>query len=569
MDLIQFKAQIEASQSRKWTPRQKHLDALDRALYGELYKHIQSSFSREFADRGNTKRISLDDRRASVQYQLAMMIARDLSTRLFGESGRPALLARYDDYTNAWISALIEDSFLWWTYIDATWQGSVGSVCIVTRILAEDKEDGQFFHEVWPAVECSPVFKRNNPTKLQQLTRTYFSKSDMLRAEGYDVDALEEEWRKKKLGSGRGKLQAKYMNAANVASQASPEWVMRCVLDTQAETWKEPIPKWLYELDEFDEKTEWRDDPDRTESHNLGEVPAVWIRALPSRHTKFPDGGSTFEPVIDFQFRIDRTLSQTGRAFDYVGDPQLALKAGSTGSSDFGEDMATPDATASDVVMVEPEGDASFLEIRGEGLQVAIDTYVAALRRIAREVGAASRIDPEAAPREMSGVAMRMLEHALFGVVGILRISTGDMGLIPHIRLCMRMANKVRVSLPSLNDKLKSGDPDVEPIASKGAPDPNASIESQWPPTPEPSGADKLAEVQAATLAASTATGPPGISQQTLVANLAPLYDVRDPVKEFASISSQMEEKQQNDLDVADKQAAIEAKHNPKPVMGK
>ena len=560
MDFQQFKKSIESTQSRKWTPRQKHLDALDRALYGELYKHVGSSFSQEFTDRYNSKRISLDSRRASVQYQLPMMIARDLSTRLFGESGRPTILARYDDFTNAWISSLIEDSFIWWTYIDATWQGSVGTVCVVTRVLADNETDpGRFAHEVWPAVECSPVFRRTNPGKLEKLTRTYFAKSDMLRAEGYDVDALEEAWKTKKYGRSKiAKLKSTHARASSVTSVASPEWVMRCVLDGVTETWHEPIPQWLYELNEFDETTEWPIDLARTAEHGLGEVPAIWIRALPSRHTKYPDGGSTFEPAIDYQLRIDRTLSQTGRALDYVGDPQLALKRGAGGSSEFGEDLSAPDATASDIVEVEPDGSAEFLEIRGEGLEVAIRTYVETLRKIAREVCAASRIDPESSPREMSGVAMRMLEHALFGVVGILRISTGDMGLIPHIRLCMRIANKVRVELPSLADKLTQGK------LTDGKPNPNATIETQWPPTPEPSGLDKLAEVQSVMAASNPVSGPAGISLETAVANLAPLFDVRDPVKEFAAISSQAAEKQQNDLDVADQKAAITAKHAPK-----
>lgn len=568
MDFQSFSEAISASQSKKWSPRQKHLDALDRALYGEMYDHIKSPFSREYPGRNDQRRISLDDRRASVQYQLPMMIARDLSTRVFGESGRPAILARVDEYTNAWVQAFIEDTNIWYTYIDASWQSSVGAACIVTRVLAEENEGdgedvdtnapGRFYHEVWPAVECQPVFKRTAPNKLLELTRTYFIDREQLAGDGYDVEAIDRKWADRKFG--RTKVQKRISNyARNQQTPKTQEWVMRCIINARTEAWFEPIPKWLFELEEFDDQKDWDLDEERTFDHELGEVPAVWIRALPTRHSKFPDGASTFEAAIDYQFRIDRTLSQIGRAFDYVGDPQLALKRGSGGSGDFGEPDTDIGATASDVVDIEPDGDAKFLEIRGEGLQIAIDSYVASLRRLAREVSAASRIDPESSPREMSGVAMRMLEHALFGVVGILRVSQGDMGLIPHIRMCLRIAERIKVELPSLAAKLE------ESAIASGEINPGAALEVQWPPLPEPSGADKLAEVQSIMLAANPATGAPGISQETKVANLAPMYDVRDSVKELSAIVSETDEKQQNDLQIADQQAAIAAKHSKPP----
>jgi hypothetical protein len=568
MDFQNYKEEISSSQPRKWTPRQKHIDCLDRALYGELYKHINTPYSREYGSTWSRERISLDKRRASQQYQLPMMIARDLSTRLFGESGRPTILSRFDDYTNAWMQALIDDTFMHFLYIDAAWQGSVGSVAIVTRVLAEEAESegeqvdkkapGKFYHEVWPSSECSPVFKRTAPDKLLRLPRTYFAKSDQLRVDGYDVAALEQKWQDKKFGSSRKEIRLRKLATSQI--KVSDDWVLRVILDAKSETWFEPIPFWLFETDDFDEDKDWDIDPNRSFDHNLGEVPAIWIRALPTKHAKFPEGGSTFEPIIDYQFRIDRTLSQTGRALDYVGDPQLALKRGSGGSGDFGEDeFSAPEATASDIVEIDPDGDASFLEIRGDGLEVAINTYVKMLRQIAREVGAASRIDPEASPREMSGVAMRMLEHALFGVVGILRVSHCDMGMIPHIRMCMRIADRVKVDLPSLESKLKTSN------VSVGKLDPKAAIEVQWPMMPEPSGAEKLAEVQAAMAAASSLNGPAAIGKETLVANIGPLYDVRDPVKELAAIDGEAEEKQANQLDVVDKTAAISAKYAPTP----
>lgn len=551
MDFLQFQKDIDKLQSRKWTPRQKRLDALQRALYGELYDHLSYAFSQEYADRFVQKRLPLDERRASAPYRLPAMITREVTGMLFGEDHRPTVIVRDDDYTSTWIQAFFEDSGFWLTLLEAATIGSVGSVAIVLRVLGESETDedgnavpkgaGRYYWEVWPSKECSPIFDRVRPGELLSISRTYFVSSDSLAADGYDVDALARKW---ELPSDRNQRAR-----SNVRGQSGDLWAVRIELNHATETWYEPVPKSVFEEDDF-KATDWVVD-DRSFAHGLGEVPARWIIPVRDRHTRFPDGMCFFEPAIDYQFRIDRTVSQTGRAFDYAGDPQLATSNAGSASGDFGEaeDDEIPGATASDVVEVSEKGGAWFLEIKGEGLSVAIDVYVKMLVRLAKEVAGASRITEESqAGTELSGVAMKLLNSSLIYLVGVLRISFGEQGLVPLLRLAMRIAQRVDVALPSLAARLK-----LAKVADGSEPDPAAFIELNWPPFYEPTGQDKLFEVQAITTAVEGGV----VSQETAVANASQMFDVQDSGQELDTIKSEAAEKQQAALQMQREVAQI------------
>jgi hypothetical protein len=536
LDFLRFCEAISPDQSPKWTPRQKKLDAFDRALYGELYKHKTIPFSQEVQDPHNTRSetILLDERRASVQYRLPLMLVRDVVGRLWGEAHRPTVVARGDKNTAAWLQAFVRDTTFWLTLIEASWAGASGSTCIVLRVLgdAEDVEidgkkisrpkgPGRFFAEVWPTKECSPVFDRNRPGELLSLERVQTISVDTLRADGYPIDALEKKWENKKLGrSGDQQASAR-------ATLVSDKWALRLVLDRKAETWYEPIPLWLYNRDDF-QKSEWIKDRNRTFDHELNETPARWARPIPFPAATFPDGLSLFEPVIDFQFRIDRTLSQTGRALDYVGDPQLSVKAGDeSGNGEFGSDDGAEIAGATGIIT----GDAKYVEITGEGLRVAIEHYCKQLIRLAREVGGGSRIDEDQNVGAMSGTAMRLMNAALDVLAGILRITLGEKLFVDLLRLAMRMSAAVNVELPSLPAILAQ-----QGEGATGKPDPAALLDLTWPDAYAPMGQDLLFQVQAVELAASATNGPPLISFATAVATLASLFGTQDPKQEEADI---------------------------------
>lgn len=552
MDFKQFEKDIAQTQSSRWTKRQKRLDAYRRALRGRMYDHLGAPFSQERKDSfgafpGN--RVLLDQRRAAVQDRLPLELTRDAVGMIFGEGHRPNIIAKDDANTSDWIHAFIEDAGFWLAMIQAMWSASVGSGMVVLRVLG-DSEDvdgeeipqgaGAYHFEVWPAEECRPVFKRTAPDDLKSIERVWFISDDSLRADGYNVDALAAEWEAKKVYR-----KARAFGSAP-ALRGDGLWALRIVLDANDEKWFAPVPKWIYERPDWQE-SDWQEDEERSFAHELGFVPGRWVRPLPiDAEDLFPDGHCLFEPVIDHQFRIDRTLSQTGRAFDYAGDPQMARIKGDGKGGGFGdlEEMTAIGGTASDVVDVEPGGDAKFIEITGDGLKVAIDTYIRTLREVAREAGAMSRITPDSkAGTQLSAVAMKMLNFSQITLCDVLRITLGERAAVPLLRMAMRMYEKVDVSLPALGKKSVK-------------PNPDAKIELSWPDYYPLHGQDKLFEVQATT----EAMGSGQISQETGVANTAPLFDVQDSADELKRVQKDREDADSRALDNAIAMAAITAK---------
>jgi hypothetical protein len=561
MDFTSFMAAIDRSQCAKWTPRQKRLEALSRALHGKMYSHLTVPFSQERS--GNAwsgERALLDQRRPSVQDRLPMELVRDFAGMLFGESHRPVIVAKSkdgkaNDSTSDWIQAFIKDTDFWLTLVRVLWSSSIGSGCVVLRVLGEQeagvdggfvpKGKGSYHVEVWPAYQCKPVFRRTAPSHLQKVERVYFSSDDTLAADGYNINALTEFWNAKKVGRGAA-------GAKNAFRGANKEWTLRVILDDNAETWYKPVPRWMFERADWKD-SDWQIDPERTVPHALKECPALWVRPLPlDDESLYPDGLCIFESVIDFQFRIDRTLSQVGRAFDYAGDPQMARISGKVASGgafgpDLDEDLAIG-GTASDVVDVGPGGDVKFIEARGEALQVAIDIYVKALRDIARENGAMSRITPDSgAAADMSAVAMKMLNYAQTVLADILRVTIGEHVGIGLLRMAMRMWAKVEIALPS--------------YAGTADPDPTSTLEESWPDYYELHGQDKLFEVQATVQAVQGEL----IAPETGVGNTAGLFDVQDSSAEVEAIEKARDEAQARALaDTAD-QSAIAAQFAAKP----
>lgn len=574
MDFIQYRNAILRSQSNRWKPRQKRLNALSRILDGRQYDHLRYAFSQERDGDGFTgKRILLDERRPAVQMRKPKELVREQCGLLFGEDHRPIVVVKKPkqdaakaakpvvagtppqraepeppDPTTEWIAAFVHDTKFWLILMDALWKGSVGSACVVLRVLGKTKPEiddetqeqrnvndgpGRFYFEVWKGEECTPVFEDFDPEALKSVDRRWFIGEDALAAQGYNIDQLKQKWRDK----------AKRFKTSPLTGN---QWAMRIKLDTDEETCYDPVPRHVYEHPDWtDDK--WTIDQDRSFPHSLGEFPGHWCVPLPlDADDLFPDGHCLFEDVIDPEFRENRTASQVGRAFDYTGDPQMARgidkATGTVSKSTFGQPLAVG-GSASDIL----EGDAKFVEITGTGLQIAIEAYADYIDDRAKRAGAMSRVVPSSktgASPELSSVSMKMLNTSQLTVSGILRETAGEVPGDHLLRVAMRMFMKVDVELPSLEDDV--------------TPDPTARFEWQWPAYYEPHGQEKVFEVQAASSAAEANL----ISQETAVENVGPLFDVQDTQAELSKIEGNKADALSDEVVKTDMLGAVNAKYD-------
>lgn len=160
-----------------------------------------------------------------------------------------------------------------------------------------------------------------------------------------------------------------------------------------------------------------------------------------------------------------------------------------------------------------------------------------------------SRITPDSKSNtQLSAVAMKMLNFAQITLCDILRITLGERGAIPLLRMAMRMFEQVEVALPALQKKTVK-------------PNPDAKIELSWPDYYPLHGQDKLFEVQATQIAVSSGQ----ISEETAVANTAPLYDVQDSSDEYARVQNDRAAADERALDNQIAAAAVAADAKPKP----
>lgn len=389
------------------TSRYKGLDRLERTLMGSQYAHLQYPFHFE-VDPASKQYIPLNERRPSVIYRLPASVVQDTVDKLFSGRHWPHFKGVEDHQSDLIheIEMLTRKTNLEKALRKAVFVGAVGSVFVsfkyVDKILSFD---------VWNPKNCLPVFDAKG--ELQEVKIFYKAKVDSLLALGYELDdkerAQDELW--------WGKRFTKEKEIAYVPSDkaAPPDW------------------------------SEWAVDESRSKEHDLGFVPGVWIENLPGG--VFPDGGCTFENLLELCVEIDYQLSQAGRGFKYSAAPQLAVRG--LANMAIGTNGRTVVRSPANILELHPgddvtkPGDAKLLEMQGQGLRATME-YVKLLRSYALETTKGSRKDPErltAIP--MSGKAMETLEEELLDLIQSLRESYGDHGLLPLLKLVLRAGEKL------------------------------------------------------------------------------------------------------------------------------
>jgi hypothetical protein len=456
-----------------YTQRAHHLLALARVLDGKLYHELKYPFSEEQKD-GNGEYIPLKDRRPAVRTRFCPTVVNDSVSMLFSEGHFPDVECK-DETTRNSLSQVIKESCLNAVMIEAATRGSVGSICILLRVL-----QARVFFTIMQTPYLTPEWDPKAPDTLQKVVERYKVKGSVLKAAGYTIatDDLDKEF-----------------------------WFQR-VWDDTFETWYLPQSR----ADAKEGKPPALDTR-RTVKHSLGFVPMVWVKNLPCGENDF-DGAPTF-PVeaIDTQIEADYLLSQGGRGLKYQSDPVLLIKEPA-----FSDNRPVVKGAAN-AIITGAEGDAKLLEINGSAAAAVMD-WVKALRELALEGMGGNRSNADKLSAAQSGRAMELMNQSLIWLADKLRISYGEGALLELLCMIVRASDKI-----ALKDKRG------RPIGKMSQ---EADISLRWPQWYPPTYADKA--TQATTL--NELRGGGLISQETAVKSIAGCYDIEDVTKELAAIKS-------------------------------
>jgi hypothetical protein len=449
---------------RDFPDRTRRLLLLRLVLDGLLYDFLPYEFHQERTAGGEY--IPLRQRRPSVRYALPRIVVEDSVALLFSEGHFPAIDSP-DAGARAAAAALARSTRLNAVMVEAALRGSVGSVAILMRVLR-----GRVFLDVLETPYLSPIWDPAAPDTLLRVTERVKVSGAALIAQGYDIEDPQTEW-----WFGR-------------------QW------DAEQEDWFLPVKV----------GAPWQAvrDAQRSVRHGLGFVPIVWIRNLPGGDGI--DGAATFRAAIETAIEIDYQLSQAGRGLKYSSDPTLLIR----------EPAGAVDGTmvrgAANALVVSEKGDARLLEIGGTASQAVIE-YVRVLRELALESVHGNRADASRLAVPASGRALELMNQGLLWLADNLRISYGDNGLLPLMRMMLRAAEIYPLQVEGR---------DLPPL------DAWAPLSLRWPDWYPPDAADRQRD--AATIVALVQAGM--LSRETGLRVLAPDYDIEDAGRELGRISS-------------------------------
>lgn len=448
---------------------------LTRVLKGQIYNHLKYPFHEEYSGSGaNATYVPLRQRRPSVRMNLCKIAVDDSVSLLFGEDHFPKMACN-DETTKKTLECLIKSTHLNLKMMEAATIGSVGSVVILFKIY-----NGCVHWEVKNTQFLTPIFNPENPEELIKLREARKLKGDVLQAMGYNVESDKEMY-----------------------------WFVR-EWDQLNENIYLP-----YSLSDAKEKNfKPAIDTQNSKQHNLGFVPAIWIKNLPNDDDI--DGQCTFEEAIDTNIELDYQLSQAGRGLKYSSDPKLVIK-----TSDGVSPLVDP---AKNAIVVEPDGDAKMLEINGNAAKTVLE-YAEGLRKFALESIHGNRSDADKLSAAQSGKAMELMNQSLIWLVERLRITYGDCGLL----LLLKMVIKANQVYPLLID---------DEIIPKNKLNSKAKLSLSWPAWYSPTSSDK----QQLANSLKTFRDAGNISQETAVKSIASVFDIENVEDEINKIKSEQAE---------------------------
>jgi len=396
-------------------PRYQRLDIFDRFLDGTFYDHLPYDFSQE--EDGLKRYIPIYNRRPSAPFNMAAMVARVCSRKLFTGRNAPRLVHDNETVLNK-IMRLTEEAGLEKLMPQVITWGSVGSVAVTFKLVADEKSGyARMRAQAHRAKWCHPVFDKFGD--LARLRVAYTSAGYEFLAKGFTVD---------------------YKGKPIVPAQSY--W---SVIDYESQVEKTYYPIKESDYTPSNPRHESRLIAEEEVQHDLNFVPAQWFENLAGGYS--PDGSCTFAGALPMNIEFDYTFSQIGRACRYNANPQIVVIGSMAGEFNKDKGAAQTMLRAPHIMLmmkggmktdgVEREkGDAKLLEMTGNGIKIALE-FCDKLKKFMAEQIAAQRRNPDEQAGLITGKAAEMLDQDTIDLCQELRSSYGS---TTYLGMVKRMA---------------------------------------------------------------------------------------------------------------------------------
>jgi hypothetical protein len=489
MAFADIKKRWDRKYPNKTSERFKRLDAYDRLRQGTFYDVLPTPFDMEY---DNGQYIPIRQRRPSIVWGGAQMLASQIAGLLFGDEQMPVIRtylgekpAEQDRVAEKTIQHLSETLNLDSVMDNVTDSASSGSCAVIVRATSEREP----YIEVIPGKECLPKFDPTNPKRMVEFEQLYPTTGNALVESGYDIPE----------------------------ENLHDDFWFRLTIDSREEVRYRPMLSSRYErLGQRDEDhgvIAWVRDEENSRDHGWGQIPVLWIKA-PSRGVNKIDGDCLYGAIVDILVSIDYDLSQIERGFRYTADPMLAIRRGELAQGSIQvtyDDNKTQHDSAGQIVKspanildVDPGGEAKLLEISGQGLD-KFREFAKTMREWGLEIAGGMKADADSTKGTDSGRALEILYQNMILLLKRWRVSLGNMGYIPLLRLL----------LEGINDDVIVVD-GVEKI------NPQTTMRLVWQAWMTPTGQDLLSTANAwQVLAGGSAKEPVPILPRSTISRMA------------------------------------------------
>ncbi len=469
---------------------------------GSFFDILDVPFQQETTESGTY--VPLRNRKPTLHVSWVNEVLEDVGALLFGEGHFPEIETDSDDLTKA-IQSLVEEADLDTIMGEAVLRASVGSAVIFVRFIGKPgslkpiitADDSTWF---------VPEFDPDQPDTLIRITERYKIKGMALREMGYPVPD----------------------------DDLSSDFWWKTAWDTVMETGFVPVKVITDDSGIANDATV--PDPSRTLQHDLGFVPALWVK-LPGGNDPL-DGRCLFAQAMDTVIEADYQLSQLGRGLKYSQDPLKVVALNGEIPANFKKIIA-----GSDILVLPEGGEAKLLETNGESARAVMD-YVALLRRYAVRSISGSPIDPERLTVPQSGRAMEILNMPLIQLADKMRSVFGG--------VMIRIFDMVR--------QASSGKPVT--VGGKAFPQTPGSIRLRWPEWYPPTAMDRLQDVQAVAGAKQAEV----ISSESAIRFLASRFGIESVEDELTKLKQETEDnarrQQQRQLEQQQRQQSASVDSN-------